>query len=39
MEMEEAGLHFAREFTMPIFYKMKKIGERRVDFCRTKNHG
>jgi GxxExxY protein len=32
MEMEEAGLHFAREFTMPIYYQMRQIGERRVDF-------
>lgn len=32
IEMQESGLHFAREFTMPIYYKMKKIGERRVNF-------
>jgi GxxExxY protein len=32
IEMTEAGLHFAREFSMPIFYKGRNIGERRVDF-------
>src|SRR5580765_6059729 len=32
IEMEEAGLHFARELSMPIYYKGKNIGERRVDF-------
>lgn len=32
VEMEECGLHFARELGMPIHYKDKKIGERRVDF-------
>jgi GxxExxY protein len=29
---EEAGLHFARELSMPIYYKGRQIGERRVDF-------
>jgi GxxExxY protein len=32
LEMEETGLRFAREFTMPIYYKNRQIGERRVDF-------
>jgi len=32
IEMEEAGLHFARELSMPIYYKGRQIGERRVDF-------
>ena len=32
IEMEEAGLHFARELSMPIYYKARQIGERRVDF-------
>ena len=32
IEMQEAGLHFARELSMPIYYKRKHIGERRVDF-------
>lgn len=32
IEMEDAGLHFAREFSMPIYYKGRNIGERRVDF-------
>ena len=32
IEMEEVGLKFARELSMPIYYKGKNIGERRVDF-------
>ena len=32
IEMQEARLHFARELSMPIYYKGKHIGERRVDF-------
>lgn len=32
IEMHEAGLHFEREMNMPIFYKGRQIGERRVDF-------
>ncbi|MBP8114541.1 MAG: GxxExxY protein [Chitinophagaceae bacterium] len=32
IEMQDAGLKFAREFSMPIYYKGKNIGERRVDF-------
>ncbi len=32
IEMEDAGLHFSREFSMAIYYKGKQIGERRVDF-------
>ena len=32
IELEESGLKIAREFTMPIYYKGRKIGERRVDF-------
>jgi len=32
IEMQEAGLHFARELSMPIHYKGRSIGERRVDF-------
>jgi GxxExxY protein len=32
IEMKDAGLKFAREFSMPIYYKGKNIGERRVDF-------
>jgi GxxExxY protein len=32
VELAEAGLRFAREFNMPIHYKGKQIGERRVDF-------
>ena len=32
IEMLDAGVHFSREFKMPIYYKGKQIGERRVDF-------
>ncbi|MBN1416327.1 MAG: GxxExxY protein [Bacteroidales bacterium] len=31
-EMDSQGLNYAREFEMPIFYKEKKLGTRRVDF-------
>lgn len=31
-EMELQGLGFVREFEMPIYYKEKHIGTRRVDF-------
>lgn len=32
IEMKDAGLHFERELSMPVYYKGKNIGERRVDF-------
>lgn len=32
IEMKDAGIKFSREFEMPIFYKGKEIGLRRVDF-------
>jgi GxxExxY protein len=32
IEMTESALQFVREFNMPIFYKGRNIGERRVDF-------
>ena len=32
IEMLDAELHFSREFNMPIYYKGRQIGERRVDF-------
>ena len=32
IEMLDAGLRFSREFNMPIYYKGRQIGERRVDF-------
>lgn len=32
IELQESGLEFAREFNMPVFYKERIIGERRVDF-------
>ena len=32
IEMSLAGIQFAREYEMPIFYRDKQIGTRRVDF-------
>ena len=32
IEMTLAGIAFAREFEMPIFYRYQQIGTRRVDF-------
>lgn len=32
IELKEAGLHYAREFDMPVMYKKIQIGNRRVDF-------
>jgi GxxExxY protein len=32
IEMNLAGISFNREFEMPIFYRQKHIGTRRVDF-------
>ena len=32
VEMESRGLSFAREWEMPIFYKERQVGARRVDF-------
>jgi len=32
IEMQLAGISFAREFEMPIFYRKEQIGTRRVDF-------
>ena len=32
IEMNDARLNFAREFSMPVYYKNIQIGERRVDF-------
>ena len=32
IEFTEARLVFAREMSMPVYYKNKQIGERRVDF-------
>ena len=32
IEMDLAGIAFNREFEMPIFYREKHIGTRRVDF-------
>ena len=31
-EMERRGLSFAREWEVPIFYKQRQVGTRRVDF-------
>ena len=32
VEFEDTRLKFARELSMPVYYKNKQIGERRVDF-------
>ena len=32
IEMKLSGIHFHREYEMPIYYKEKQIGMRRVDF-------
>jgi GxxExxY protein len=32
IEMYDAGLAFAREIEMPLFYKEQEVGTRRVDF-------
>jgi GxxExxY protein len=32
IELEDSDLKVAREFCMPVYYKGRKIGERRVDF-------
>ena len=32
IDMKRAGLEFARECEMPIFYREREIGTRRVDF-------
>ena len=32
IEMNFAGIHFHREYEMPIYYREEKIGTRRVDF-------
>jgi GxxExxY protein len=31
-EMMIQGLHFSREYDMPVYYKNEKVGTRRVDF-------
>lgn len=32
IEMADNGISFSREYEMPIYYKQKQIGKRRVDF-------
>jgi GxxExxY protein len=32
IELNDSGLKFNREFSMPVYYKNIQIGERRVDF-------
>ncbi|GAB4036026.1 GxxExxY protein [Spirosoma gilvum] len=32
IELEECGITYAREFDMPIYFKGRHIGSRRVDF-------
>lgn len=36
MEFQDAEIPFEREFEMPIFYRNKQIGTRRVDFLISK---
>lgn len=37
IEMQVQDINFTREFEMPIFYKQKQIGTRRVDFLVENN--
>ena len=37
VEMENRGLSFARKWEMPIFYKERQVGTRRVDFLVDEN--
>ena len=32
IELEDSGLKFSRELSMPVYYKARQIGDRRVDF-------
>lgn len=32
VELSESKVSFQREFTMPVYYKGRQVGERRVDF-------
>lgn len=32
IELEDSGIQFKREFEMPVYYKSREIGMRRVDF-------
>jgi GxxExxY protein len=32
IELQDAGVNFVRELSMPVYYKGRQIGERRVDF-------
>lgn len=32
VELKAIGFHYVREFDMPVMYKNKQIGNRRVDF-------
>lgn len=32
IELHDMGVCFEREFSMPVYYKSKQMGERRVDF-------
>lgn len=37
IEMSDTGIHFSREYEMPVFYKNHQIGTRRVDFLVDEN--
>ena len=32
IELDDTGMKFARELSIPVYYKSRQIGERRVDF-------
>ena len=32
IELEDNGMKFARELSIPVYYKSRQIGERRADF-------
>jgi GxxExxY protein len=32
IELERNGIHFVREFEMPVYYEGQQVGTRRVDF-------
>jgi GxxExxY protein len=37
IEMADSGIHFSREYEMPVYYKNHQIGTRRVDFLVDEN--
>lgn len=37
IEMADSGISFSREYEMPVYYKNRQIGTRRVDFLIEEN--